>query len=212
MAIKGVLFDFDGTLTLPGALDFPAIKMSLGCPPDQPILEFIASEPPDRQARLMKILGEKEDASAELSLPNRGAERCLHILKAKQIPIAILTRSRLKPIAIALERFKGVAIDDFKAIITREMSLPKPHPQGVIRAAAEMGISTEELLVVGDFSFDVIAAKKAGAKAVLLTNGGGSVMAPEDPQPDYMIRHLDELPALLKEPGPEYAGGVSEAS
>jgi len=26
MIIKGVLFDFDGTLTLPGALDFPSIK------------------------------------------------------------------------------------------------------------------------------------------------------------------------------------------
>jgi len=33
MVIKGVLFDFDGTLTIPGAIDFFDIKDSLGCPP-----------------------------------------------------------------------------------------------------------------------------------------------------------------------------------
>jgi hydrogenase expression/formation protein HypE len=201
MMIKGVLFDFDGTLTVPGALNFPAIKRMLGCPLDHPILEFIASEPPDRQPRLVKILEEQEDLAAEASIPNRGAERCLQILKAREIPMAILTRSRLKPIATALERFEGVNINDFKAIITREMSLPKPHPDGVIQAAEQMGLSPRELLVVGDFSFDVISGRGAGAVTVLLTNGGESVMGPDDPQPDYIIAHLEELPALLSRPG-----------
>ena len=197
MEIKGVLFDFDGTLTVPGALDFPAIKRMLGCPLGHPILEFIASQPPDCRPRLMKILEEQEDLAAESSLPNRGAERCLQVLKRRQMPMGILTRSRLKPIRISLERFRGITIEHFEVIITREMSLPKPHPDGVIRAAAQMGLSPGELLVVGDFSFDVISGRGAGAVTVLLTNGGVSVMAPEDPQPDYIIDHLEELPALL---------------
>ena len=41
--IRAVLFDFDGTLTLPGALDFSRIKRALNCPPDIPILEYIES-------------------------------------------------------------------------------------------------------------------------------------------------------------------------
>jgi len=53
--------------------------------------------------------------------------------------------------------------------------------------------------VVGDFSFDVIAGKRAGSNTVFLTNGGQSVMAPDDPQPDYTIRHLEDLPALLSQ-------------
>jgi len=195
--IKGILFDFDGTLTLPGALDFPAIKRLLGCPLDHPILEFIAKEPSHRQPRLVRLLEEQEDLAAELSLPNRGAEACLQVLKERQVPLGIHSRSRLKPIRMVLKRFEGVSIKDFRVVITREMSLPKPHPEGVIRAAAGMGISCEELMVVGDFSFDVIAAKRAGALAVLLTNGGPSVMALEDPQPDYAITHLEELPHLL---------------
>ncbi|MCJ7686574.1 MAG: HAD-IA family hydrolase, partial [Desulfobacteraceae bacterium] len=93
-----------------------------------------------------------------------------------------------------------VTIDDFDTIVTREVSLPKPHPDGVIKAAGQMKLSPEELLVVGDFRFDVIAAKRAGAMAVLLTNGGESVMTPDDPQPDYTISHLEDLPALLSQP------------
>jgi len=197
MRIKGVLFDFDGTLTLPGSLDFPAIKRILGCPPEHPILEFISLAPARRQSELMRLLEEQEDLAAESSLPNRGAESCLLGLKKRLFPMGIHTRSRLKPIRMALERFEGVAIEDFRAVVTRETSRPKPHPEGVIRAAAEMGIACCELLVVGDFSFDVIAGKRAGAMAALLTNGGPRVMAPEDPAPDYIIANLEELRELL---------------
>ena len=40
--IDAVLFDFDGTLTQPGALDFPALKRDIGCPQGIPVLEFMA--------------------------------------------------------------------------------------------------------------------------------------------------------------------------
>ncbi|MBC2710323.1 MAG: hypothetical protein HGJ94_04790 [Desulfosarcina sp.] len=40
--IDAVLFDFDGTLTRPGALDFSVIKRAIGCPDGIPVLEFMA--------------------------------------------------------------------------------------------------------------------------------------------------------------------------
>ena len=43
--ISAVLFDFDGTLTKPDALDFSVIKKTLGCPEEIPALEFIESIP-----------------------------------------------------------------------------------------------------------------------------------------------------------------------
>ena len=39
--IKGVLFDFDGTLTQPGGLNFLAIKREIGCPEGTPILDYM---------------------------------------------------------------------------------------------------------------------------------------------------------------------------
>jgi len=39
--VKAVLFDFDGTLTQPGALNFTKMRETIGCPQDMAILEFI---------------------------------------------------------------------------------------------------------------------------------------------------------------------------
>jgi len=39
--VKAVLFDFDGTLTKPGSIDFNLIKRVIGCPAESFILEFI---------------------------------------------------------------------------------------------------------------------------------------------------------------------------
>ena len=64
--VKAVLFDFDGTLTKPEALDFPAFKKSVGCPVDQPVLEFIQdlSDPDERNEAFEKLaLFETEGAA-----------------------------------------------------------------------------------------------------------------------------------------------------
>ena len=191
--IQGVLFDFDGTLTRPGALDFPAIKRELGCPVETPILEYLDTLPSARRAKLMKILEEKEDDAAEFSQPNNGVEKCLSFLRNRHILFGILTRNSLRSVKKALLRFNATSIEDFAAIITRDVSLPKPNPDGVIEAARRMGIHPSRLLVVGDFRFDVMAGKAAGACTVLLTNGGKSSMAHGDPEPDYTSTNFEEL-------------------
>jgi len=197
--IRGVLFDFDGTLTRPGSLDFPAIKAELGCPLDQPILEFLATLPRDRRSALMKILDEMEDRAGEESRPNRGAEKCLSVLKQKGFVIGILTRNSLSSVKKALVHFKGVTINDFSAIITRDaVPIPKPRPEGARKAARQMGLLPSEILVVGDYRFDVMAGKAAGAYTALLTNGRGSVMKAGDPEPDYIVGSLEEIVYILE--------------
>ena len=195
--MKGVLFDFDGTLTQPGALDFPAIKQAIGCPHGMAILEFIKLQSPKKRVILTEILEGYEAKAARLSTPNKGAEACLTALKMKDIPIGIITRNSHKSVVLALQQFKGIKYRDFHAVITREAAPPKPSPEGVFKAAAHMGCLAEELMVVGDFRFDVIAGKKAGAGTILLTNGKESTMAPGDPKPDYVCKHLVEVVEIL---------------
>jgi hydrogenase expression/formation protein HypE len=191
--IKGVLFDFDGTLTLPGALDFPAIRREMNCPPDIPILEWLETVPAERKPPLMKILESAEEKAAEESLPNVGAEECLLTLRDRGVLLGIISRNSLPSIRVALERFETVRLLDFSTVITRDDSLPKPHPDGVHKACERMGLAASELMVVGDFRFDVIAGKAAGACTVLLTNGRRSVMAAGDPEPDFTVAHLEEI-------------------
>ena len=74
-SFKAVLFDFDGTLTEPGALDFAAIRQAMGCPPDQAILEFIDTiEDRSRRKHTIDILDEFETSGAENSVPNPDTE------------------------------------------------------------------------------------------------------------------------------------------
>jgi hydrogenase expression/formation protein HypE len=191
--IKGVLFDFDGTLTLPGALDFPAIRREMNCPTDIPILEWLETVPAERKPPLIKILESAEEKAAEESLPNVGAEECLLTLRDKGVLLGIITRNSLPSVRLALERFETVRLLDFSTVITRDDSLPKPHPDGVHKACDRMGLAASELMVVGDFRFDVIAGKAAGACTVLLTNGRRSVTAAGDPEPDFTVARLEEI-------------------
>ena len=195
--IKGVLFDFDGTLTFPGALDFPAIRREMNCPPDIPILEWLETVPAERKPPLMKILESAEEKAAAESLPNVGAEKCLLTLRDKGVLLGIITRNSLPSVRLALERFETVRLLDFSTVITRDDSLPKPHPDGVHKACERMGLAASELMVVGDFRFDVMAGKAAGCRTVLLTNGRPSAMAPGDPEPDLTVTRLEELIQLV---------------
>ncbi len=92
--IKGVLFDFDGTLTRPFAIDFKAIKAAIGCPSDQTILEFIETLP-DKARRLesQATLHAMEMEAAADSHPHDGAEDLIRFLKAQGLPVGILTRN-----------------------------------------------------------------------------------------------------------------------
>lgn len=195
--MKGILFDLDGTLTRPGALDFPSIKAEINCPPDLPILEFIQTRPPGQRSRLLQVLEKREEEAALRSSPNKGAVRCLAALKERGIPMGILTRNSLQSVRSCIMNFHGIELTDFSAIITRADALPKPHPHGVHKAAMQMGIPVQELLLVGDFRFDIIAGQAAGARTVLLTNGGKGVMSPEDPDPDHVVGRLDMILELI---------------
>lgn len=195
--IRGVLFDFDGTLTLPGALDFLSIRQEIRCPLEMPVLEFIEVQPVGERRFLLEVLNLREAQAAEHSQPNEGAERCLSELKRRGIFLGIHTRNSRLSVQRALGKFRTILAEDFKAIMTRDDSLPKPHPDGVIKASAKMGLSVEELMVVGDYRFDIIAGRSAGARTVLLTNGKKPTLLLEDPAPDHVVDRLEEILDLL---------------
>lgn len=197
-AIRAVLFDFDGTLTAPGSLDFEEIRRALGCPPGEPVLEFIAALPePGEQARALEILHRFEEEGARRAQPNRGAEELVAYLRGKQLPVGILSRNRRASVLRALQNFSSLQPGDFQVILSRDDDLPpKPSPEGIYRAAREMGVSVQELLAVGDFHFDVEAGEEAGAVTVFLTNGQPRPRFLREPR--FVIDRLEELKPLVE--------------
>jgi hydrogenase expression/formation protein HypE len=197
-SFKAVLFDFDGTLTEPGALDFAAIREAMGCPPDQAILEFIDTfEGQPKQQHIIDILDEFEMAGARESVPNPDAEAIIRYLRTRHLPIGIITRNGIKPIMKAFENFHALQPDDFDLIISRDDPVrPKPSPEGIFLAAGKLDVKPEEILVVGDYIHDIQAGNRAGAVTVLLCHPERPLSFEADS--DYQITHLRELKNIVR--------------
>ena len=89
--LRAVLFDFDATLTEPGAIDFSKLKKELGSPAYQPVLEFIHGlSSRDEQRKALRILDRYEMDAAKVSVPNSTAEDLICYLRSKSLPIGII--------------------------------------------------------------------------------------------------------------------------
>lgn len=82
-------------------------------------------------------------------------------------------------------------------IISADIGLRKPHPEVFRQIAAMLEAAPAEVLFVGDTPrYDVLGAYQAGMRTVWL-NDRKDPLTPEIPTPDYVIKDLSELPALL---------------
>jgi hydrogenase expression/formation protein HypE len=195
--IRAVLFDFDGTLTEPGSLDFGVVRNAVGCPRERPVLEFInsiASQAERDEAH--KILDAFEAEAARQSRPNCGAEDALEFLRARCMKVGIISRNSMASIRTALANFARIQSADFAVILSRDDPYnPKPSPEGILAAAGILGVPVAQILVVGDFVFDVEAGRNAGALTAFLTNRGFS--HPCTCPADFTLEHLGELKEIV---------------
>ncbi len=196
--IKAVLFDFDGTLTRSGALDFGVIRKALGCPQGVPILEFIKTLQADQDRQSARALLDRfELQGARDSVPNAGAQEVVAWLKRQGVAVGIITRNSRASVIRALENFDRISADDFNLMITRDdHPAPKPSGEGVLWAARRLGISAGEILVVGDFIFDTQAGRAAGALTALLDSGGDERLRAASC--DFRIGSLDQVAAIVR--------------
>lgn len=94
-----------------------------------------------------------------------GVKETLAGLRAAGVRMAIVTTKMRASTERSLRHF-GI-LDWFDAIVTIEdVSHPKPHPEPIERALAIIGSSPERALMVGDSSFDLLAAQAAGVRAL----------------------------------------------
>ena len=92
--VAAVLFDFDGTLTVPETLDFAAVRRAVGCPAGMGLLEFLAgiADVEERRAK-EAILEAMEVEAAELTRENAGATDLVRSLHDLGVPLGIITRN-----------------------------------------------------------------------------------------------------------------------
>ena len=185
------VFDMDGTLTL-AVHDFPAIKRALGIPQEEDILHHLAALPAEEAAAKHAWLLEHERELAVASRPAPGAIELVRTLCERGCQLGILTRNAH---SLALLTLQAIGLDDCFAranILGRDEAPPKPHPGGLLHLAERWSVTPRELVMVGDYRFDLECAQAAGARSVL-------VNLPDNLWPELTGLHAQDCAQLLAE-------------
>ncbi|WQG56629.1 HAD family hydrolase [Pseudomonas sp. RTB3] len=188
--VRHWVFDMDGTLTL-AVHDFPAIKRALEIPQQDDILSHLAALPPEISAAKHAWLLEHERELALASQPAAGAVELVRELAARGYRLGILTRNARELAHVTLGAI-GLA-DCFAVadVLGREDAPPKPAPGGLLKLATAWGVAPGEMVMVGDYRFDLDCGRAAGTRTVL-------VNLPENPWPELADWHAEDCTALRR--------------
>ena len=126
-----------------------------------------------------------------------GAREALVVLDESEYLLGIATGKGRRGLDITLERH-GLQ-EFFVTLQTADIGPGKPDPAMLRRAMAETGIGPEATLVVGDTTFDMEMAVKAGAAAVGVDWGYHEAAALREAGALDVVQSFDSLPALIEE-------------
>jgi D-glycero-D-manno-heptose 1,7-bisphosphate phosphatase len=86
-----------------------------------------------------------------------------------------------------------------KGVYRRDSPLRKPQPGMLLQAAADMGLSMQASIMVGDKESDVQAGVAAGVALTVLVNSScAESRALQDTRADIVVSSLDAIRALLR--------------
>lgn len=188
--IRHWVFDMDGTLTV-AAHDFAAIRTALNIPAEDDILHHLAALPTDEAAAKHAWLLEHERELAIASQPAPGAVSLVRALAERGCRLGVLTRNARELAHITLAAI-GIA-DCFAPddVLGRDEAAFKPNPEGLLKLAAAWQVPPGDMVMVGDYRFDLAAGRAAGTHTVL-------VNMPANPWPELTDWHAVDCAALLE--------------
>ncbi len=175
--VRAVLWDMDGTLVDSSAIvpdAFIATVLALGGPRltrDEVVAYYDAGAPHVMLGLMLERepaaeLGERyHDTLAEVGSGVRvhdGVVEVLAELHGRGVPMGVFTGNSARAASILLE---AAGLRGWFDVVVGgdEVARPKPAPDGVLRAAEELGVDPGQCVYVGDSPLDVGAARDAGA-------------------------------------------------
>ncbi|XP_057783572.1 haloacid dehalogenase-like hydrolase domain-containing protein At2g33255 isoform X1 [Salvia miltiorrhiza] len=179
--LRGLVFDMDGTLTVP-VIDFPAmyravlgeqdyLRIKSQSPSGIDILHHIETWTPDKQKRAYEIITDFEKQGLDKLQIMPGAAELCEFLESNNIRRGLITRNVKDAVDLFHKRF-GMT---FSPALSREFRPYKPDPAPLLYICSNWDMQPNEVMMVGDsLKDDVACGKRAGAFACLLDETGSS--------------------------------------
>ncbi|CAA3009234.1 haloacid dehalogenase-like hydrolase domain-containing At2g33255 [Olea europaea subsp. europaea] len=206
--LRGVVFDMDGTLTVP-VIDFPAmyrtvlgekeyLKIKSENPSGIDILHHIETWSPNKQKRAYEIIADFEKQGLNRLQIMPGASELCSFLDSRNIRRGLITRNVKEAVDLFHLRFGMI----FSPALSREFRPYKPDPAPLLHICTAWGMQPDEVMMIGDsLKDDVACGRRAGAFTCLLDETG-RYDSPEyentEFKPDYKVTSLVEARTLLE--------------
>ncbi|WP_307068910.1 HAD family hydrolase [Alkalibacillus filiformis] len=210
--MKAIIFDFDGTLadTLPVCFyAFQAVFKDFDnkeVTPDEIKAMFGPSETGIIRENLMDSNHDKaielyyekySEKHQELVFENEKVNELLLFLKREGYKLGIVTGKASRSLHISLDCLNMK--DLFDVIITGDdVSIPKPHPEGLNKALAQLNIKNTDAIFLGDSDADILAGKKANVHTIGVQWLPNYQALEFGVQPDQMLSNINEFIQALK--------------
>jgi HAD superfamily hydrolase (TIGR01549 family) len=192
--IKGLIFDMDGTLTVP-LIDFQQIRREIDAPAGQDLAELINSWPEPRRTKAWKVIEKYELYAIENNSLQPGAEHALKRFADANIRLAIITRNTNHSTNALLKKLPV----KFDPVLTREFPHIKPAPEPVLHILEYWQIKPQECLMIGDYIHDIQAANAAGAISCFFKNPD---VTPWGEHADFTVKSFQEFENLIFDQNP----------
>ncbi|KAK6645835.1 hypothetical protein PHAVU_L001872 [Phaseolus vulgaris] len=205
--LRGVVFDMDGTLTVP-VIDFPAMyravlgdaeyrRLKAENPSGIDILGHIETWPPHKKQKAYDAIAEVERQGLQRLQIMPGASELCAILDSKKIRRGLITRNVKSAVDLFHERF-GIT---FSPALSREFLPYKPDPAPLLHICSLWEVQPNEVIMIGDsLKDDVACGRRAGAFTCLLDQNGrydSSEYADVEFKPDFKVSSLADVYSVL---------------
>lgn len=209
--IKGVIFDFNGTMFYDGEIQEKSwrtfLQRKIGRKvTDDEFQEYVHGRNVDvtlsyfldkklSKKEIEELAEEKEVVYRELCLGNKnkfklatGLIELLNHLKERKIPFTIATASGLNNVKFFFKYLDLATWFDIGNVVYDDGTIPgKPEPEIYIRAANKIGVSINECMVFEDAKSGILSAHRAGACKIV---GVASLL---DKEALFKIQGVDQV-------------------
>lgn len=210
--IRAVLFDLDGTLintneliiksfkhTYKSELNLEVEELEIYSHFGEPLfktLSYYGEENVDRLLNTYREYNSKMHDGLVSGFPM--AREAVAGLKEMGLIVGVVTSKRKEMTGRSLKA--GNLENTMDIIVTPEdTTAHKPDPEPILFACKALNINPDEVLYVGDTSFDLNCSRRAGAKNCLVTYTVLPIEELMKLKPDFTIDNLMELIELVKD-------------
>lgn len=124
-----------------------------------------------------------------------GVEQTLKTLSIHYKMAIVSARRESKVVEFVVQN----SLEEFFPVVVSALSAKrnKPHPGPVLFAAEQLKVVPENILMIGDTTFDILSGKRAGAQTVAVLSGFGTERELKKAGADIVLDSVADLPNIL---------------